>query len=92
MNTLLVSPFKGIICITLLFGVCFLLVHTARLVQFGQRYRKQQNAPSEPPKPQPTPPPEKKAPPSTGEPVYYIVERKRRTKSTFSEPKRIDFK
>lgn len=37
---------------------------------------------------------EKKAPAENApqEPVYYIVEKKRRTKTTFSEPKRIHFK
>lgn len=91
MNTLLTAPFKGIIWLVVLFGVCFLLVHTARLVRFGQKYRKLQNPPPREEKKEP-PAPEKKAPPPTGEPVYYIVERKKRTKSTFSEPKRIDFK
>ena len=36
---------------------------------------------------------EKKAPAETPqEPIYYIVERKRRTKSSYGEPKRINFK
>ena len=88
MHILLSSPVKGIIWLTLLFLLCFAFVHIARLVAFGQKYRKQP-PPSEPQKP---PPPEKKAPPQAEEPIYYIVERKKRTKATYGEPKRIHFK
>ncbi|MBE7068572.1 MAG: hypothetical protein E7381_04645 [Clostridiales bacterium] len=90
MHTLLSSPVKGVLFLTLLFLLCFALVHIARLVAFGQKYRKERNAP--PAEPQKTPPPEKKAPPQAEEPIYYIVERKKRTKSTYGEPKRINFK
>lgn len=79
----------------LLFALCFLCVHVARLVKFGWLY---QNKDAPPAKPQEKPPQQQKneeskpaASPSS-EPVYYIVERKRKTRSSYSEPKRIDFK
>jgi hypothetical protein len=78
----------GFLWLVVLFAVCFLAVHTFRLARLGRKYQKQRNH---------TPPPntaqEKKTPPqSEGEPIYYIVERKRRAKSSYSEPKRIHFK
>ena len=80
-------------CIAL-FLLCFFFVHLARLVAFGQKYRKQNSETANPPSTPPKAPPDeqKKAPPQTNEPIYYIVERKKRTKSTFSDPKRINFK
>ncbi len=58
----------------------------------GWKYRKAQNAPKAPTAPPPAP--EKKAPAEEKpqEPVYYIVEKKRRVKTAFSEPKQIRFK
>jgi hypothetical protein len=54
------------------------------------RYQKLQNAQPAPPKE----PPKEKTPPEhkQEEPIYYIVERKKRVKSTFTEPKQIRFK
>ena len=87
MNTLLVSSALGFVWLTLLFGLCFLAVHVVRLAQFGRRYQQEKQMP---PKPQPT---QEKAPPKQeGEPVYYIVEKKRRNKTSYGEPKRIQFK
>lgn len=82
---------RGILWCVLLFFFCFLGVHIARLVRFGFKYKNLQE------NPQPKPPEkteEKKSPPppSGAEPVYYIVERKRKTRSSFSEPKEIRFK
>ena len=93
MNTLLVSAYLGIVWLTLLFFGCFVLVHLARLVHFGRKYQKQSSRTPE--KTQtPSPPAEKKTPPQqpSGEPIYYIVERKRRLKSNYGEPKQIKFK
>ena len=70
-------------------------MHLARLVSFGQKYRKQNAKTANPPPAPPKDPPaeqKKQAPSQANEPIYYIVERKKRTKSTFSEPKRINFK
>ena len=90
MNILSASPALGIVWATLLFILCFLLVHIARLARMGWKYRKTQNAPEKPP----APAPEKKAhaEEKPQEPIYYIVEKKRRAKTTFSEPKQIRFK
>ena len=93
---LLLSPaLAGFLGLLGLFVFCFLFVHGAKLIFFGWLY--QQNnviKPSEPVKP-----PEKKEEteekraPAPQEPVYYIVERKkRRTKSPYSEPKEFRFK
>lgn len=94
MNALLSTNLLGMAWLTLLFLLCFVLVHTVRLVRFGQKYCKTQNAKTAP---APTPVKEnsaqEKTPPApSGEPIYYIVERKKRPKSTYTEPKRIDFK
>lgn len=94
MKLLSVSPALGIVWSALLFLFCFLLVHIARLVQFGWKYKNADKpAPKNegPPKP---PQAEKKAPAEEKpqEPIYYIVEKKRRAKTTFSEPKQIRFK
>ncbi len=77
----------GVVWIGLLFGLCFLLVHLIKLVKLGWEHR----APTPPPKP--TEKEEQKAPAKTSqEPVYYIVEKKRRAKTSFGEPKQIRFK
>ena len=92
MNVLLSKSGLGVIWLAVLFVLCFALVHIARLVRFGRAYQKQQKQ-TQPPEEKTEKPTEKKTPPqNAGEPVYYIVERKRRTKSSFGEPKRIDFK
>ena len=88
MNTLLFPASAGFLWIGFLFGLCFLLVHLAKLVKLGWAHR------TTPPKATPTSEKEeKKAPASTPqEPVYYIVEKKRRAKTSFGEPKQIRFK
>ena len=86
MNTLLLPVGAGIFSIGLLFGICFLLVHLSKLIRLGWENR------ATPAKPTPEKE-EKKAPATTPqEPVYYIVEKKRRAKTSFSEPKQIRFK
>ncbi|MBQ8308972.1 MAG: hypothetical protein IJX96_03970 [Clostridia bacterium] len=88
-NLLTVSPLLGILWLVLLFIACFICVHITRLVKFGWLY---QRRPYE--KPKPPEQTEKKAPEKTpsAEPVYYIVERKRKTRQSYSEPKEIRFK
>lgn len=97
MNTLLVSPFWGILWLVFLFFVCFFGVHLVKLARLGREYQKK----NEDKKEEKSKPVEKSAEkaeqkPSpqnpAGEPIYYIVERKRKTKSSFSPPKEIKFK
>lgn len=86
---LLSAHIWGLVWLGVLFGVSFCLVLIAKLVYFGRVYQKQQSQPSTPQKTE-----EKQNSPAqkTEEPVYYIVERKKRVKSSFSEPKQIRFK
>lgn len=86
---LLSAHIWGLVWLGVLFGVSFCLVLIAKLVYFGRIYQKQQSQPPMPPKTE-----EKQNSPAqkTEEPVYYIVERKKRVKSSFSEPKQIRFK
>jgi hypothetical protein len=91
MNSLLSVSALGFLWLSLLFLLCFSLVHLVRLAKFGRVYQKQQQTKKTEPPPKP---PETKTPPKpqSGEPIYYIVERKRRAKTSFSEPKPIQFK
>lgn len=86
-NLLSATPALGVLWLILLFIVCFCGVHIARLVRFGWLYQK---------KNEPKPSEEKKEkapePKPSAEPVYYIVERKRKTRQSYSEPKEIRFK
>ena len=86
MNTLLISFGAGAFALTCIFLLCFLAVHTIKLIKLG--WKTQYQTPPE--KEEKKEDAQKKE--SAPEPVYYIVERKRRAKTTFSEPKRIDFK
>ena len=83
----------GGIWLIVVFCFCFLTVHIVKLARMGwdanaeQKKKNVQAAKKEEPKPTPT------APASTPEPVYYIVERKKkRTKASYTEPKEIRFK
>lgn len=76
--------FIGILYLFLTFIVCFILVHIIKLAYIGLlSIRKKPEEPPPAPKEKPQPKPE---------PVYYIVEKKRAKKSTYSEPKEIKFK
>ncbi len=77
--------FIGILYLFLTFVVCFILVHIIKLAYIGLLSVKKK-----PEKPAPAPKPEKPQP--KPEPVYYIVEKKRAKKATYSEPKEIKFK
>ena len=89
MNILLASSALGVVWLLLLFALCFLIVHVIRLAQFGRQYQKEKQTTQQ----APSPPPEQKTPSQReGEPVYYIVEKKRRNKTSYGEPKRIQFK
>ena len=85
MNNILSIFSIGTFSLIVLFSLCFLLIHTVKLIKIGWLAQKKEKPPEKK---------EEKAPaqPNTQEPVYYIVERKRRTKSSYGEPKRINFK
>ncbi|MBQ9728645.1 MAG: hypothetical protein IJV85_03510 [Clostridia bacterium] len=87
---LLSSQLLGGLCLVLLLTFCFFAVHLIKLVKFGWTYQKElRDEPSkEAEKKQ-----EKPTPEPAREPIYYIVERKRRqAKSAYSKPKEIRFK
>jgi len=73
--------FIGILYLFLTYLVCFILVHLIKLACIGIKSLKKPAQSAEEKKPTPKP-----------EPVYYIVEKKRARKSTYSEPKEIKFK
>lgn len=73
----------GLLYLFLTFIVCFILVHIIKLAYIGLKSVRK--------KPEPPPAPKEKPQPKP-EPVYYIVEKKRARKSTYSEPKEIKFK
>ena len=78
------SPLQGLgaLYIVLLFVLCFIIIHGIKLAILGWRTFGKKLPPE---KPKVT---EKKA-----EPVYFIVEKKKkRAKAEYSEPKRIQFK
>ncbi len=77
--------FIGILYLFLTFAVCFILVHVVKLAYIGLL-----SVRKKPEQPQPAPKQEKPQP--KPEPVYFIVEKKRARKSTYSEPKEIKFK
>lgn len=72
--------FIGILYLFLIFTLCFIFIHLLKLAYLGfKSARKKQE-----------PPPQKPAP--KAEPVYYIVEKKKTKKASYSEPKEIKFK
>ena len=98
MNALLSTAFIGFIWLGVLFGVCFACVHIAKLARLGYLYGRKRKPTSPAPPPQKTnePAPKQEKQPSSAdgekEPVYYIVERKRRVKTGYSQPKEIKFR
>ena len=91
METLLITRAgAGVVWAVALFILCFFAVHIARLAILGRQAQKRMEQDQTPQ--QPAQQPEKKAPQPSGEPIYYIVEKKRRAKTSFSAPKEIKFK
>ena len=104
-NCLLSAAASGAFWLILLFVVSFLAVHTVRLAKIGWNYQKRHVTPPDkssaekrgseparrdPPAKETSEAPAAEKPP---EPVYYIVERKkRRPRETYSPPKEIKFK
>ena len=86
---LLALPIKGFLFFLILFALCLISVHILQLAKLGWDSTKKK------PKPAPAPPQktEKEAPANKPqEPIYYIVERKkRRPKTDYGEPKQIKF-
>lgn len=79
------SPASGVFWLIMLFAFCFFFVHLVLYAKAGWDavHRK---------KPTPTEKPKDAQPEKKPEPVYYIVEKKKkRPKSTFSEPREIHF-
>lgn len=92
-SILIATPFWGIFWLVILFIFCFLFVHTARLARLGLKYRAEKNTQNTDEKKPDTPTEKKEAPaPQTQEPIYYIVERKKKARASYSEPKQIRFK
>jgi hypothetical protein len=84
---LISNPVKGLFGCILLFLLCLAGVHIARLARMGWVYQAQKRKPVKPPTPEQKTPAEKPQ-----EPVYYIVERKKRkAQPSYGEPKRIHF-
>ena len=81
MNLLANQWLGGLYALLLLFA-CFLAVHIYMLARYGYRARK--DLPKDKPE---------KPLPKEAEPVYYIVEKKKkRARASYSEPKRISFR
>ncbi len=75
---------QGAVYTVILFAICAILVHAVRLAAIGYKSMKKRSSAVK----KATPETEK-----TAEPVYYIVERKKkRPKSEYSDPRRIQFK
>ncbi len=85
-NLLLSASLRGGLWLILLFLFCFFGVHLIKLARLGWSQTK---APPSEPKPESK---EKQAP-AKQEPVYYIVERKKRApKSSYGPPQPFSFK
>lgn len=81
MNLLSVQGTGAALTVALLL-FCILVVHAVKLAKVGWRTLFKKLPPEEPKKPEPKP-----------EPVYFIVERKKKkAKSDYSRPKQIQFK
>lgn len=79
--TLLSAQANGFWWTLLLYLLCFIIVHAIKLAAVGYRTIGKHLPPEPPKEPQKTP-----------EPVYFLVERKKkRPKKDYSEPKQINF-
>lgn len=83
---------KGCVWLILLFFFTFTLVHLTKLVRLGWERTLVKPQPPAEQKPQ-KPKTEEKAPAKTQEPIYYVIERKRKKpKTAYGEPRQITFK
>lgn len=90
-SALLTPATRGVFWFLVTFTLCFVLVHLIKYLLTNRRRR--DSSPSAEPS-QPQKEEKEKAPtPAAPEPIYYIVEKKRRrTKPNYGEPKEIRFK
>ena len=94
-NLLIPLAFQGLLWTLVLLVFCFGGVYLANLARLGWEYQSEQaKAPDSPENPQEKPKEEKKAPTEKPqEPIYYIVEKKkRRPKTDYGDPKPFRFK
>lgn len=85
---LLSSQSQGAVWLVVIFAICFIVVHGIKLALLGYRSlgKKQQTEPEKKAEPKPS------KPAKVPEPVYYIVEKKKKKpKVSYSEPKEIRF-
>ena len=94
-NLLIALGFQGLLWTFLLILLCFGGVYVVGLARLGWEYKTEQaKTPAPPPKSIEKTKEEKKAPAEKSqEPIYYIVEKKkRRPKTDYGEPKPFQFK
>ena len=73
---------QGMLYLVLIFLICIVIVHCGKLIYIGYRALGKK-----------MPPPKPKKKTEKSEPVYFIVERKKkRAKAEYDEPRRIQFK
>ena len=87
----------GILSILLLFLFSFFIVHLVLLARLGLLYQQEKSREEQAITEDKSPDNDKTAESNdqdtpTPEPVYYIVEKKRKTKASYSTPKQIKFK
>ena len=92
-NTLLSASWQGFGGILLLFALCFLGVHLTKLVVGDRQFPREKSAKTNSEPIEKAPETKKDDKPSQSEPIYYIVEKKRRrSKPSYGEPKEFRFK
>lgn len=74
----------GLLYLIILFAACFAVVHIVRMAWLGFKASQKKPENNEPPKEQPKQQPQP-------QPVYYIVEKKRAKKTSYSSPREIKF-
>ena len=88
----------GILALLFIFVFSFVTVHLVFLARLGFLYQREKAELDEdenpPPEEKDTPvkTPPKPEQPTPAEPIYYIVEKKRKSKPSYSDPKPIRFK
>ena len=88
------KPLLGLFWLCVMFATCFSCVHiTLSILHPHKRKTAEKEIATSTPDKNEKPKPDKSAEPdkNTPEPVYFIVEKTRRKKSSYSKPKRIKF-
>lgn len=92
-NLLTTAGATGFLWFLLLFVFTFGLVHIAKLVSLGWKQTQTKPQPNKNENKEQKQKPEEKAPAKPQEPIYYVIERKRKKpKTSYTEPKQITFK